>query len=361
MLHPPPPAARRARARRIRYARAVRYAVTLMEGDGIGPEVTRAAVAVVDRAAGGRIDWERVPAGMAAVAHGLDPFPAEAEASLRRTRLGLKGPLTTPVGEGFRSVNVTMRQALGLYACLRPVATLPGVARARWRGVNLVIVRENTEGLYSGVEHEVVPGVMEALKIVTRAASTRIARWAYEHARHAGRKKVTVVHKANVLPLSDGLFLSCAREVAADYPYLETEEKLLDNLAMELARDPTPFDVVLLGNLDGDIVSDLCAGLVGGLGVVPGANIGDGHAVFEAVHGSAPDIAGQDRANPTALILSAALMLQHIGELAAARRVEGAVRAVLAEGRTVTGDLGGRATTTEMTGAILRALDAEPA
>jgi isocitrate dehydrogenase (NAD+) len=331
-----------------------------MEGDGIGPEVTGAAVRVVDCAVDGRIDWERVPAGLAATGRGLPPFPPEAEASLRRTRIGLKGPLTTPVGTGFRSVNVTMRQALDLYACLRPVRSLPGVKKARYQGVDLVLVRENTEGLYSGVEHEVVPGVVEALKIVTRRASLRVARWAFEYARTQGRKKITVVHKATVMPLSDGLFLDCAREVAADYPYLEVETMLLDNLAMELVRDPGRFDVVVLGNLDGDLVSDLCAGLVGGLGVVPGANIGDGHAVFEAVHGSAPDIAGQGRANPIAVTLSAALMLRHIGERRAAARIEHAVDAVLSAGATLTPDLGGRASTTDLCEALLAAVEASP-
>ena len=335
----------------------MRYPVTLIEGDGIGPEVTGAVVRIVDRAVDGRIDWERHPAGLAACDQGLAPFPEETQRALRRTRIGLKGPLSTPIGRGYRSVNVTMRKALDLYACLRPVLSLPGVPKARYQGVDLVVVRENTEGLYSGEEHEVVPGVFEALKIVTRKASRRIVRYAFEYARNHGRKKLTLVHKVNVMPLSDGLFLDSAREVAADYPFLEVEEMPHDVMAMKLVQDPSRFDMLVLGNLDGDVVSDLCAGLVGGLGLVPGANIGEGHAVFEAVHGTAPDIAGQNKANPIALLLSAVLMLEHIGEREAGQHIRAAVHDVLAAGEVRTGDLGGTASTTELTDALMAALD----
>lgn len=333
--------------------------MTLIPGDGIGPEVSEATVRVVDEVTGGRIRWERVIAGSTAVDQGLTPLPDEVLDSIRENRIAIKGPLQTPVGGGWRSVNVTLRQELDLYACLRPVASLPGIRRSRYHDVDLIVVRENTEGLYSGREHEVVDGVVEALKIVTRAASERIARFSFEYARNHGRKKISVVHKSSVMRLSDGLFLDSVRAIADDYPYLEVEEIPLDNLALELVRDPTRFDTLVMGNLDGDVVSDLCAGLVGGLGVVPGANIGDGCAVFEAVHGTAPDIAGQGLANPLALILSGEMMLRYIGEGAAAVRLRAAVETLLAEGKVLTRDLGGEATTVEMTDELLAVLRRE--
>lgn len=335
----------------------MRYAVTLFTGDGIGPEVTSAMVRIVDHVLGGTIDWEPVLAGSTAVEKGLTPLPNEAIDSLRRNRIAIKGPLQTPIGKGWRSVNVTLRQEMELYACVRPVETMPGPKDARYTNVDLIVLRENTEGLYSGREHEVIDGVVEALKIVTRKASERFMRFSFEHARNHGRKKLTVVHKASVTPLSDGLFLECAETVAEDYPYLEVETMEVDHLAMELVRDPTRFDMLVMGNLDGDVVSDLCAGLVGGLGLVPGANIGDGHAVFEAVHGTAPDIAGQNIANPIAIILSAELMLRHIGEAKAANAVRCAVKDLLRQGRVLTGDLGGTANTSELTDELLRLLD----
>ncbi|REJ83460.1 MAG: isocitrate/isopropylmalate dehydrogenase family protein [Acidobacteria bacterium] len=339
----------------------MKYAITLLPGDGIGPEVTESMVRVVDHATGGVIEWERVLAGSTAVQHGMTPLPQEALDSIRRNRIAIKGPLQTPVGGGWRSVNVSLRQELDLYACVRPVKSMPGQTRSRYEDVDLIVIRENTEGLYSGREHQVVDGVVEALKIVTESASRRINRFSFEYARNQGRKRLTIVHKASVTPLSDGLFLDCARHTARDYPFLQVDYLPLDNLAMELVQDPTRFDMLVMGNLDGDVVSDLCAGLVGGLGMVPGANIGDGHAVFEAVHGTAPDIAGQGLANPIALILSAELMLRHIGEAKAAQRVRGAVEALLREGTHVTRDLGGRAGTEELTEALLRLIDREEA
>ena len=331
----------------------MRYKVTLIPGDGIGPEVTAATVRAVDLVTEGRIDWETAIAGGAAAAQNLPPLPAATLDSIRRNRIAIKGPLSTPIGEGWRSVNVTMRQALDLYACLRPVRTLPGPTRARYRDVDLVVVRENTEGLYSGREHEVIDGVVEALKIVTRAASERIMRFAFEHARNHGRKRLCVLHKASVMRLSDGLFLDCARSLAQDYPYLEVEFRAIDTVFLELVLDPSRYDMLVSGNLDGDLLSDLCAGLVGGLGVVPGANLGDGCAVFEAVHGTAPEIAGKNVANPIALILSAELMLRHIGEASAATRLRRGVETLLEEGRALTRDLGGQASTTAMTEALL--------
>jgi len=330
--------------------------VTLIPGDGIGPEVSKAMVRVVDAVTGGNIEWDEQIAGSAAVDARHSPLPAATIQSIRRNRVGIKGPLQTPIGGGWRSVNVSIRQALDLYVSLRPVKSLPGPSRARYEDVDVVVVRENTEGLYSGREHETVPGVVEALKIVTRKASERIVRYAFEHARANGRRKVTVSHKQSIMPLSEGLFLEVAQEVAADYPFTEVEYIGLDNLVMELALDPLQFDTIVLGNLDGDIVSDMCAGLVGGLGLVPGANIGRQFALFEAVHGTAPDIAGKGVANPLALILSAELMLKHVGEQAAARRLRAAVERVLSDGTVLTGDLGGSATTEELTAAILEAL-----
>lgn len=330
--------------------------ITLIEGDGIGPEVTAATVRVLE-ATGADLEWERQVAGVAALeSHGV-PLPDELLDSIRRNRVALKGPVTTPVGKGFRSVNVELRKALGLYANLRPVQTLPNVP-SRYDGVDLVIVRENTEGLYSGIEHQVVDGVMESLKIITRVASTRIARFACDYARANGRQRVTAVHKANIMKLSDGLFLECCREVGAEYDDIELDDRIIDALCMQLVMRPEDFDVLVLPNLYGDIVSDLAAGLVGGLGMTPGANLGEELAVFEAVHGSAPDIAGQNLANPSALIQSGVLMLEHLGLRDEARRVRRALLAVLESG-TRTGDLGGNASTTEFTDALVAAIEAD--
>jgi isocitrate dehydrogenase (NAD+) len=296
-----------------------------------------------------------VDAGGEVAARYGTPLPESVSNSVRVNRVALKGPVTTPVGEGFGSVNVALRKGLNLYACLRPVRSLPGV-RSRYQDIDLVVVRENTEGLYSGIEHLVVPGVAESLKIITEQASTRIAHFAFRYARQNGRRKVTAVHKANIMKVSDGLFLESVRRARRSYPDIEYEELIVDAVCMNLVRDPYRFDVLLMENLYGDILSDLCAGLVGGLGVVPGANIGDDCAVFEAVHGSAPDIAGKGIANPTACILSAAMMLDHIGERPAATRVREALSSVLAEGSVLTPDLGGHATTRQMTQAICERL-----
>ncbi len=335
----------------------MRYAVTLIPGDGIGPEVTASMTRVVDFVTEGRIEWEPVVAGNQAVEQGLSPLPDAALDSIRRNRIAIKGPLQTPIGTGWRSVNVTLRQELDLYACLRPVHTMPGV-NSRYENVDLVVVRENTEGLYSGREHEVVDGVVEALKIVTRRASRRIMRYAFEYARHQGRKRLCVLHQQSIMPLSDGLFLDCAREIAHDYPYLEVEIVPINTVFFQIIHDPSSFDMLVSGNLDGDLLSDLCAGLVGGLGLVPGANIGDGHAVFEAVHGTAPDLAGKNVANPLALVLSAGLMLRHIGENGPASLLEGAVETFLEQGSQLTRDLGGEASTVQLTDRLLEILEA---
>jgi isocitrate dehydrogenase (NAD+) len=329
--------------------------VTLIPGDGIGPEVTRAVLRVLD-AAGFSAEWEEFSAGAAALAEHGTTLPPPLLESIRKNKVALKGPITTPIGEGFTSVNVGLRKALALYANLRPVWNLPNVP-SRYQNVNLVIVRENTEDLYAGLEHVVVPGVVESLKIITDEASTKIARFAFEHARKHGRKRVTAVHKANIMKLSDGLFLECARRVAREYPEIQYDERIVDAACMHLVMHPEKLDVLLLPNLYGDIVSDLCAGLVGGLGVVPAANLGDdGVGVFEAVHGTAPDIAGQDRANPTALLLSAVLMLHHLDESSRAERIMKALWTALEDGGARTADLGGTATTTDFTDAIVRAL-----
>jgi len=335
----------------------MKHTITLIPGDGIGPEVSAAVVQVLE-AAGLQATWEPFEAGAAAVAaHGVT-LPEPLLASIRKTKTALKGPVTTPIGEGFTSVNVGLRKALDLYANHRPVWNLPNV-KSRYEGVDLVIVRENTEDLYAGLEHTVVPGVVESLKIITDAASTRIATFAFEQARRHGRKRVTAVHKANIMKLSDGLFIACARKVAKHYPEIQYDERIVDAACMQLVMFPEKFDVLLLPNLYGDIVSDLCAGLVGGLGVVPGANIGaDGVGVFEAVHGSAPDIAGKNVANPLALLLSGVLMLRHIEEGAMADRVMRGVTTVLA-GTVRTRDIGGTATTTEFADAICRAMEAD--
>jgi len=330
------------------------HAVTLLPGDGIGPEVTEAAVRVLD-AAGVRIAWDRVEAGGEVVAKYGTPVPEPVLQSIRKRGLALKGPITTPVGEGFRSANVTLRQDLDLYACVRPVKSLPGVT-TRFEGVDLIVVRENTEDLYSGLEHRVCPGVVESIKVITERACLRIAHFAFRMAEREGRRKITAVHKANIMKLSDGLFLECCRRVAREHRDVEYGEVIVDNCAMQLVRDPGQFDVLLLENLYGDIMSDLCAGLVGGLGVVPGANVGDDVAVFEAVHGSAPDIAGKRLANPTAVILSSVEMLKYVGETEAARRVEAAVHATLSEPLLRTRDLGGKATTDQFTDAVIERL-----
>jgi isocitrate dehydrogenase (NAD+) len=332
----------------------MKHTITLLPGDGIGPEVSDAVVRVVE-ATGVEIEWERHLAGVDAVNAGMSTLPEQTLESIRRTRVALKGPITTPVGAGFQSVNVGLRKALNLYTSLRPVRSIPGI-KTRYDNIDLVVFRENTEGLYAGREHEVVPGVVEALKIITAEASERIARYAFEYARWRGRRKVTVIHKASVMKLSDGLFLEKAREVASDYPFIQHEEMPIDRAAMQLVLNPHDFDVLLMENLYGDIMSDLCSGFVGGLGVAPGANIGDKAAVFEAVHGSAPDIAGQNKANPTALLQSAVMMLDHIGEQVAAKRVELAIARVLSTGEVRTGDLGGSATTDQFTQAIIDAL-----
>jgi isocitrate dehydrogenase (NAD+) len=328
----------------------MKHTITLIPGDGIGPEVTAATLRVI-AAAGVEIEWERYSAGAEALGEYGTPLPEQLLSSIKRTHVALKGPVTTPVGTGFTSVNVGLRKALDLYANVRPIKSIPGV-KSRYENIDLVIVRENTEDLYSGLEHVVVPGVVESLKVITERASTRIARFACEYARKNKRKKVTAVHKANIMKLSDGLFLDCFRKVAEHYPEVHPNDKIVDNACMQLVMYPEQFDVMLMENLYGDILSDLATGLVGGLGVVPGANLGDNMAVFEAVHGSAPDIAGRGLANPTALIMTACMMLRHISEGAAADRIESALFAVLAEGTTVTPDLGGTASTTQFTEAI---------
>ena len=330
------------------------HTITLIPGDGIGPEVTEAVVRIL-KAAGVSIDWETHDAGVRAMERTGQTLPVELIDSIRRNRVALKGPVTTPIGQGFTSVNVGLRKALDLYANLRPVWNLPGVD-ARFTGVDLVIVRENTEDLYAGLEHEVVPGVVESLKIITERASTRIARFAFAHARAHGRRRVTAIHKANIMKQSDGLFLECTRRIAREYHDIVYDERIVDAACMHLVMHPERLDVLLLPNLYGDIVSDLCAGLVGGLGVVGAANLGDAAALFEAVHGSAPDIAGKNLANPTALLLSAILMLHHIGETAAADRIMAALGAVLTAGQIRTRDLGGAATTTDFADAVCRAV-----
>lgn len=330
------------------------YKFTLIPGDGIGPEVTEAVLEVL-RATGIHIDWEEQRAG-AAVAEELGtPLPESVLESIRRNRVALKGPVATPVGKGFTSVNVTLRKKLNLYACLRPVRSFQGI-QTPWEDVDIIVVRENTEGLYSGLEHRLVPGVAVAVKIVSREASRAIAQFAYGMAKNEGRRRVTVAHKASVMRLTDTLFLDTVEEVAADFPFIETEYLEVDNVALQLAADPSAFDVLLLENLFGDIVSDMGAGLVGGLGLVPGANIGKHAAVFEAVHGSAPDIAGQGKANPIALLLSAGMMLHHIGERKLAKQVREAVEVVLEGGAVLTPDLGGTASTLELASAIIEAL-----
>jgi len=328
----------------------VTYTVTLIPGDGIGPEVSAAAVRVLT-ATGIDFEFETENAGAEAMGREGVALPPRVLESIRKNKLALKGPTGTPIGTGHRSVNVELRKTLDLYANVRPVRTLPGV-KSRYDNVDIVIFRENTEDLYSGLEHVVVPGVVESIKIITEKASTRIAKYAFAYARAHGRKRITAVHKANIMKLSDGLFLDCCRKVAEEYKDVTYDEMIVDNCCMQLVLDPTRFDSLLLENLYGDIVSDLCAGFIGGLGMAPGANIGETTAVFEAVHGTAPDIAGKNKANPMALILSSAMLLDHIGENDAAGRVRQAVNAVLREGKKLTGDLGGSAGTTEIAEAI---------
>jgi isocitrate dehydrogenase (NAD+) len=330
------------------------HTITLIPGDGIGPEVTEAVVRIL-KASGVSIEWEPHVAGIVAFERTGVALPVELVDSVRRNKVALKGPVTTPIGQGFTSVNVALRKALDLYANLRPVWNLPGID-ARFQGVDLVIVRENTEDLYAGLEHEVVPGVVESLKIITEKASTRIAHFAFEHAKKHGRKKVTAIHKANIMKLSDGLFIDCVRRASREYIDIQYEERIVDAACMQLVMYPEQFDVLVLPNLYGDIVSDLCAGLVGGLGVVGAANLGAEIGVFEAVHGSAPDIAGKHLANPTALLLSAVLMLRHIDEGAAADRIMRGLGAVLTAKAVRTRDLGGTASTLEFADAVCRAL-----
>jgi isocitrate dehydrogenase (NAD+) len=338
--------------------RTVTHTITLIPGDGIGPEVTDAVVRILG-ATGVSIDWERHEAGVLAFERTGQPLPVEVVESIRRNRVALKGPVTTPIGTGFTSVNVGLRKSLDLYANLRPVWNLPGVD-ARFQGVDLVIVRENTEDLYAGLEHTVVPGVVESLKIITEKASTRIAQFAFAHAERHGRKRVTAVHKANIMKQSDGLFLECARRVAREHPHITYDERIVDATCMHLVMNPSQFDVLLLPNLYGDIVSDLCAGLVGGLGVVGAANLGHDVGVFEAVHGSAPDIAGKNVANPTALLLSAVMMLRHLDEAPAADRIMRGLAVVLTTGLVRTRDLGGSASTLAFTEAVCRHVEERP-
>lgn len=328
--------------------------LVLIEGDGIGPEVTAAACRVVD-AAGVRVDWVRADAGLGAAERYGEPLPDATLDLIRTHRVALKGPCTTPVGKGFRSINVRLRQGLDLYASVRPVRTLPGITTP-YDAVDLIVVRENTEGLYAGLEHQVVPGIIESLRVITRPAAERIVRFAFDLARHAGRHRVTFCHKADVMRLSDGLFLACAREVADEFPFIDFDERPIDDICLELALDPSRFDVLVMENLFGDVISDLCAGLVGGLGVVPGANLGSRYAVFEAVHGSAPDIAGKGLANPIAVIRSAAMMLDHVGERTAAARIERSIVRTLEAGTGLTRDLGGDGTTATITEEIVKNL-----
>src|SRR3982751_3910077 len=332
----------------------MKHTITLIPGDGIGPEVSAAVVRIIE-ATGVEVSWETHYAGAQALEKFGDTLTEELLESIRRNKVALKGPITTPVGKGFTSVNVGLRKALDLYANLRPVRALPNVP-SRYPELDLVVVRENTEDLYSGIEHVVVPGVVESIKVITEKASTRVSRFAFEYARREGRKKVTAVHKANIMKLSDGLFLDCFRKVAEEYPEIEADDKIVDNACMQLVMRPEQFDIMLLENLYGDIVSDLCAGLIGGLGLVPGANIGELGAVFEAVHGSAPDIAGQGIANPTALLQSAILMLRHLGEREPAEKIERAMLKVFEAGRVRTRDIGGESKTAEFAEAIIAAM-----
>ena len=340
-----------------------RHTIVLIPGDGIGPEVAHAAQAVIDAAGkstGATFEWVTMPAGEAAIKTDGDTLPEKTLEAVRIHKIGLKGPVGTPIGKGFRSVNVTLRKKLELYAAIRPVRSMPGV-KTRYDNVDIVIFRENTEGLYTGIENEIAPGVVTSLKVATEKACDRISRAAFRYANRRGRKKVTVFHKANIMKITDGLFLKCAKRVwEEEYPNIQYEEMIIDNGCMQLVKDPTRFDVLLMENLYGDIISDLCAGLVGGLGVVPGANIGDVAAVFEAVHGTAPDIAGKGLANPLACIMSGVMMLNHLSDTThdesckhAAAKIRDAYNTILTEGKHMTGDLGGKAGTQEFTDAMI--------
>jgi isocitrate dehydrogenase (NAD+) len=334
------------------------HTITLIPGDGIGPEVTNAVVRILEgagAATGASFQWESYAVGAEAFERYKEYIPKELYQSIERNRVALKGPVTTPIGGGFASINVTLRKQFELYANFRPIRNLPGT-ETRYPGVDLVIVRENTEDLYVGLEHEVVPGVVESLKIVTEKASTRIAKFAFDYARKHDRKKIHAIHKANIMKMSDGLFLRSVREVAKDYPEVTYAEHIVDNTCMQLVMNPYQYDMLVLPNLYGDIVSDLCAAFVGGLGLVPSANLGETCAIFEAVHGSAPDIAGQDRANPTALLQSAILMLRHIDETDAANKIQAALDKVYAEKTMLTRDVGGTAGTQAFANAVLAAL-----
>jgi isocitrate dehydrogenase (NAD+) len=334
------------------------HTITLIPGDGIGPEVTAAVVRILEnvgRTADVKFNWEELNAGADAFEIHGEYIPAEVYASIERNKVALKGPVTTPIGGGFSSINVTLRKKFELFANFRPVRSLPGVV-SKYQDIDLIIVRENTEDLYMGLEHEVIPGVVEALKIVTEKGSTRIAKWAFEYVQKHGRKKIHAIHKANIMKKSDGLFIKCARTVSMKYPDITYAEHIIDNTCMQLVMNPHQYDTLLLGNLYGDIVSDLCAGLVGGLGLVPGANLGEDCAIFEAVHGSAPDIAGKDLANPTALLQSSVLMLRHLDEGGMADKIQTAIEKVYAEGKNLTRDVGGTSGTSAFADAVLAAM-----
>ena len=332
--------------------------ITLIPGDGIGPEVTNATVRILE-ATGVKFEWETFMAGAEAFEKYKEYIPKDLNDSIERTRVGLKGPVTTPIGGGFASINVELRKRFELYANFRPIRNLPHIP-TRYPDVDLIIIRENTEGLYSGIEHEVVPGVVESLKIITAKASTRIARFAFDYARKNKRKKIHAIHKANIMKLSDGLFLRCSRAVAKEYPEITYGEHIVDNTCMQLVMNPYQYDMLVLENLYGDIISDLCAAFVGGLGLVPGANFGDACAIFEAVHGSAPDIAGKDLANPTALLRSALLMLRHLGEREAALRVRTALERVYRTRDRLTRDVGGKAGTSQFADAVIEEMNSSP-
>jgi isocitrate dehydrogenase (NAD+) len=334
-----------------------RHRVTLIPGEGIGPEVASATRRILETT-GVQIDWEEIAGRSDSSSDQEKTVNQAAVESVRRNRVALKGPMATAIAGGAPSVNVALRKTLDLYANLRPVKNMPGV-KSHFQGVDLILVRENTEDLYSGLEHEVVPGVVESLKIITERASTRIAKFAFEHAKRHGRKKIHAIHKANIMKLSDGLFLRSVRAVAAQFPQIEYQELIVDNACMQMVMDPQQFDMLLLPNLYGDVMSDLAAGLVGGLGVVPSANIGDECAMFEAVHGTAPDIAGKGFANPTALLMSSILMLDHLGERAAAERIQNALEKVYREAKHTTQDVGGEAGTEEFADAVIAALNSK--
>jgi len=333
------------------------YKVTLIPGDGIGPEVTDAAVRIVE-ATGLKFEWERFEAGAEAFEKYGEYIPKELIESIERTCVGLKGPVTTPIGGGFSSINVALRKKFELYANFRPIRNLPHIP-TRYPDVDLIIVRENTEGLYSGIEHEVIPGVVESLKIITEKASNRISKFAFEYARKFKRKKIHAIHKANIMKLSDGLFLRCSRAISKEYPEITYGEHIVDNTCMQLVMNPYQYDILLLENLYGDIISDLCAAFVGGLGLVPGANFGDHCAIFEAVHGSAPDIAGKNIANPTAVIRSALLMLRHLGEHDAALQIRNALEKVYRTREKLTRDVGGKAGTSEFADSVIEAMESQ--